>query len=184
MPAWPGGSRRRSFRRLGQQTAAAAHSHMTDAMPSPLPPPSEDLSTAILGLWQLLTREDYDREGRRHIDPVMGPDPLGALSFSPGHFAAQFMSRDRSVPAPTAATAGANNSGAVDGYDAYFGSYSLDRARGTITVQLEGALSPANIGQCFTRDIRVEDNRLTIRLATTAADGTPVTRTLTFRRAG
>jgi Lipocalin-like domain len=157
---------------------------MTDASPSPLPPPSKDLSSAILGLWRLLTREDYDREGRRHIDPVMGPDPLGALSFSSGYFAAQFMSRDRSAPAPAVVAAGANNSGAVDGYDAYFGSYTLDRTRGSITVQLEGALSPANIGHSFTRDIRVEDDRLTIRLATTAADGTPVTRTLTFRRAG
>jgi hypothetical protein len=163
--------------------------------PGPLPVPSDDLGRALLGIWSLLSREDFDREGRRLIDPILGADPLGILCLAPGHFAAQFMNRRRSSapdsapassgPAPTAsapAPPAANNSSALDGYDAYFGTYALDAGRGTITVRLEGALSPANIGQEFTREIRVVGDRLLIRLATTAADGTAITRTLTFAR--
>jgi hypothetical protein len=156
--------------------------------PDPLPPPGADLGRAILGTWGLLTREDYDRDGRRLIDPVLGADPLGTTSFAPGHFAAQFMNRRRTAsPTPVTApapSAGANNSRAVDGYDAYFGTYTVDAAAGTITVTLKGSVAPANVGLTLTRDVRVIGDRLLIRLATTAVDGTPITRTLTFERLG
>lgn len=151
--------------------------------PEPLPPPSADLASEILGSWRLVSREDYDAEGRRHIDPILGGDPLGFLTFAPGAFAAQFMKRDRGASTSSQATAaGVNNTGAVDGYDAYFGRYEVDAREGAITVTLEGSISPANIGLTLRRDIRSAGNRLWIRLATTAADGTPVTRILTFER--
>ena len=153
--------------------------------PEPLPPPTADLPGAMLGVWRLVSREDYDREGRRLIDPFLGPDPLGILSFAPKHFAAQFMNRRRSVGVGAgSAPSDANNSSAVNGYDAYFGTYTVDAARGSIATRLEGALAPQNVGQEFTRDIRVAGDRLWIRLGTNAADGTPITRTLTFERAG
>jgi hypothetical protein len=149
--------------------------------PEPLPPPSADLASRILGSWRLTSREDYDVDGRRHIDPILGGDPLGFLTFAPGAFAAQFMKRERIASASVQATAaGANNTGAVDGYDAYFGRYEVDAREGVITTTLEGSISPANIGLTLKRDIRTAGNRLWIRLATTAADETPVTRILTF----
>jgi hypothetical protein len=40
---------------------------------------------------------------------------------------------------------GANNTAAVGGYDAYFGTYELDATRGTVVVKLEASLAPANI---------------------------------------
>src|SRR5262249_21620676 len=87
--------------------------------------------TALLGYWRLVSREDYDADGRRMIDPILGADPLGVLSFAPGHFAAQFSRRNRSDAAPVAATAAAaNNSVAMNGYDAYFGRYTLDEDAG------------------------------------------------------
>jgi len=135
----------------------------------------------MLGLWRLLTREDHDQSGARSIDPVMGPRPIGLLSFGPTHFAAQFMNPDRSGSAP-ATVSGPNNSGAVNGYDAYFGTYTIDATAGTVTVQLAGALTPTNIGQAFVRDIRVAGDRLWIQLTTKALDGTSITRTLTFVR--
>lgn len=133
------------------------------------------------GLWRLVTREDRDDAGALRIDPVMGPAPLGMLAFGPRSFAAQFMNPDRTATV-TPAAAGPNNSGAVNGYDAYFGSYRIDPAAGTVTVELAGGLSAANIGQAFVRDIRVEGDRLWIQLRTAAVDGTPVTRTLRFVR--
>lgn len=160
--------------------------------PEALAPPGADLERAILGTWRLLSREDYDREGRKLIDPFLGPDPLGIVGFGEGHFAAQFMNRRRGLgpasgspaipPGGSSPAPSANNSSAVDGYDAYFGTYTLDAAAGTITVTLEACVAPANVGMRFTRDVRVNGDRLVIRLATTAADGTPITRTLTFQR--
>ena len=149
----------------------------------PLPPPGADLGRAILGTWRLLSRIDLDGEGKRHVDPFLGADPLGILTFTPNSFAAQFMNRLRdAAPPPGASAPGANNTSAVGGYDAYFGTYVFDPKAGTIATTLEGALSPANVGVTFTREIRVVGDRLWIRLATTAADGTPVTRTLTWER--
>ena len=95
----------------------------------------------------------------------------------------QFMKRDRSSrqssPDPVQ---GRNNSIAVDGYDAYFGTYWLDENAGRLTVQLEGSLSLSNVGSKFVRDVRVLDNGLVIQLSTTSIDGTPVTRILMFSR--
>jgi len=59
----------------------------------------------------------------------------------------------------------------------------VDAAAGLVTVHLEGAITPANIGLALTRDIRVVGNRLTIRLGTSTPDGVPITRTLVFERA-
>lgn len=151
--------------------------------PDPLPPPDGALDRSILGVWRLVSREDYDGGGNRVIDPVLGADPLGILCFAPRHFAAQFMKRSRDAGPGPAPARGANNSSAADGYDAYFGTYDLDVVAGTIDVALEGSIVSANIGLKLTRDVRVAGDRLWIRLSTTATDGTPITRTLAFERA-
>lgn len=152
---------------------------------STLPAPAADLAQAMLGVWKLKTRIDLDANGQRRIDPALGADPLGVLCFAPGYFAAQFMRRDRSagaVPAAPAAAPSLNNSVAVDGYDAYFGTYVLDPRAGTIATTLDASVSPANIGKTFVRRVRVVDAELIIQLDTTAADGAAVTRTLRFSR--
>ena len=156
----------------------------------PLTPPAADLGTAILGSWWLRSRIDLDATGNRSICPVLGAEPLGFLTFARDRFAAQFMRRGREGDRGTmdargrvsAAPQMGNNTSAVGGYDAYFGTYRLDPVAGTVAVTLEAALTPANIGQTFLREIRADKDRLVIRLATQAADGTPITRTLTFDR--
>ena len=150
-----------------------------------LPPPTANLAATILGIWKLKSREDVDDRGQIHIDPFLGRDPLGILCFGPSHFAAQFMKRDRSrvenVPQPVQVK---NNTVAVSGYQAYFGTYSIDEIAGTLTTHLEGSISPADVDSTYIRDVRVVDNELIIQLETTAADGTAITRTNTFSRIG
>jgi hypothetical protein len=151
----------------------------------PLPPPTANLATAIIGFWKLKSREDVDATGKVHIDPFFGRDPLGILCFGKTHFSAQFMKRDRSgqetVLQPVAAK---NNTARVNGYDAYFGSYSVDEIKGTLTTRLEGAISPANVGDTYVRDARVVGDELIVQLQTTTLDGTAITRTNTFSRIG
>jgi hypothetical protein len=153
---------------------------------------SQPLSTTLVGTWELLSRVDRTATGKRRIEPRLGEDPVAILYYDrSGHFAAQFMKRDRTaseLAAPEPATAGGeqgapNNSRAQGGYDAYFGTYSVDDSQGTVTQRLAGALSAENVGLVLTRTMIVDGDTLTIALDTAAADGEPVTRTLVWRRA-
>ena len=142
------------------------------------------LSQALIGSWRLVSREDRTATGERRIDPGLGADPIALLFYDRGgNFAAQFMKRDRrSAPAATVASA-PNNSQAVGGYDAYFGSYTVDDAASIVTQRLLGALSAENVGLVLTRTMQVNGEELVIQLDTASADGTPVVRTLRWTRA-
>jgi len=131
-----------------------------------------------------VSREDRTAAGERRIDPGLGADPVAMLVYdAAGNFAAQFMKRDRSSDeVAVTARAGLNNSAAVGGYDAYFGTYTVDEATSSATQTLDGALSPGDVGKTVTREMHVDGNTLKIELATTGGDGEPVTRTLTWRR--
>lgn len=161
-------------------------------MSSTSSPQNEPLSQTLVGTWELLSRVDRTAAGERRIDPGLGEDPIALLYYDQsGNFAAQFMKRDRTADASSAsdpsdvgpATRPHNNSRAQRGYDAYFGTYSVDDSRGTVTQRLVGALSVENVGQVLMRAMVVDGDTLTIALETVAADGEPVTRTLAWRRA-
>lgn len=143
------------------------------------------LSQSLTGSWELLSRTDVGADGQPRVDPLLGSDPIALLIYNgAGRFSAQFMKRDRTQPFEGPAASGPNNTGAVGGYDAYFGTYSVNDATGEVTQTLTGSLSPKNVGMTLTRAMSVEDDRLTIQLATAAVDGTPVVRTLLWRRVG
>ena len=146
------------------------------------------LATALVGTWELQSREDFTRAGERRIDPGLGADPIALLFFDrTGHFAAQFMKRDRTgQPAAAAEPAGLapNNSRPQGGYDAYFGTYEVDEKTGLVATTLVGALTPANVGQIFHRGMTVEGDALTIRLETATTSGEPIVRTLRWKRVG
>ena len=144
------------------------------------------LSGKLIGTWELLSREDRTHAGERRIDPSLGANPVALLIFDKqGHFAAQFMKRERgTTPEAEASNPAPNNSRARGGYDAYFGTYSVDDSLGTVTTSLAGALSPENVGQVFTRTMSVVGDELTIRLETASVDGEPIIRTLRWRRIG
>ena len=59
----------------------------------------------------------------------------------------------------------------------------MDDAAKTVTQRLLGALSAENVGMVLTRSMRVSGDQLVIQLQTASADGTPVVRTLRWRRA-
>jgi hypothetical protein len=72
------------------------------------------LSATLPGTWQLQSRIDLTASGDRRVEPSLGDDPLALLIYDRnGHFAAQFMRRG--------------------GYDAYFGTYTIDDEKGTVT---------------------------------------------------
>ena len=146
-------------------------------------PAKQTLSATLPGTWQLLSRIDVTDSGERRLEPSLGEDPHALLIYDrSGNFAAQFMRRDRSVDVPDGPSGARNNSRAQGGYDAYFGIYTIDDEKSAVTQRLTGALSREHVGAVLTRVMKVEGDALTITLDTNAADGTPVTRTLTWRR--
>ncbi len=154
-------------------------------MPARLSRTSGTLSADLVGTWELVSRLDRTPSGEPRPEPTLGEDPAALLYYDrTGHFAAQFMKRDRTTVVEKQAAAGPNNSRACEGYDAYFGTYAVDDLRGTVTQRLDGALSPENVGQVLTRAMRVTGDTLTIALDTATAAGEPVTRTLVWRRVG
>jgi hypothetical protein len=92
------------------------------------------------------------------------------------------MRRDRSVDVPDGPSGARNNSRAQGGYDAYFGTYTIDDEQGTVTQHLVGALSWENVGVVLTRAMQVHGDSMVIKLDTTTSDGAAVTRTLTWQR--
>ena len=146
---------------------------------------TKNLSESLPGTWWLQSRIDVTAAGEQHPDPLLGEDAVALLIYDrSGHFSAQFMKRDRLSPPRTVLAAAANNTQAQGGYDAYFGTYIVDNASSMVTQRLLGSLSQANIGMVLTREMEVRGDTLVIQLETTAADGIPVTRTLTWKRVG
>ena len=152
---------------------------------TPRPTDRAPLSLALPGTWRLLTRIDRTASGAEVADPALGSDPVALLIYDKaGSFSAQFMKRDRTSAVAASASAAKNNTQAQGGYDAYFGTYSVDDAKGVVTQELAGSLSPRNVGLVLSRAMTVTGDRLVIALETNALDGTPVTRTLTWERIG
>ena len=143
------------------------------------------LAARLTGTWSLRSRIDTTAAGERVSEPALGSDPIALVYFDrSGHFAAQFMKRDRNAAPAPVATAAANNTRAVDGYDAYFGTYVVDEASAVVTTTLTGALAREHVGAVLQRAMCVDGDTLVIMLDTTAPDGRPVTRTLTWSRVG
>jgi len=148
-----------------------------------LPSPSGQLSVEIRGVWWLLSREDRTKDGYQRIDPVLGADPLGILTYAVTHFAAQFMKKDRTEnTADQVIHSGKNNTSAVGGYDAYFGMYEVNEQTGMVAHTLVGSITPSNTGVTVLRNLRVSDNKLFIQLETKTVEGEAITHTLLWKR--
>ena len=153
---------------------------------------ADSAGISLVGSWEVVSRLDRTSDGRTIDEPSLGADPIALLMYdAAGHVSAQLMRRSRrSRPAaatsPTEAPgrALANNSAAIGGYDAYFGTYAVDVRTHTVTHHFNAALNPTDVGREVTRHFRLEGDQLVLDYETRAANGEPVTRTLRFRRVG
>jgi Lipocalin-like domain len=144
----------------------------------------------LIGSWRLVSRESRRENGQVEIDQGLATLPLGVLIYDQsGHVAAQLSRRDRTVSifredCPVAAeTKGTpDNSQTVLGYDAYFGTYTLNEKEGIVTHHLEAAIWPGDIGKDIDRHFRISGDRLTITFNTTTKEGVKVTRILVWER--
>lgn len=144
------------------------------------------LSKLIVGTWEVVSRIDRLHDGTEVEEPSLGSDPVALIMFDASRrFAAQFMRRSvgAAVETVSLSRAAPNNTRAVNGYDSYFGTYDVDDDKKQVTLTLTGALSRENVGAVLTREMAADHDQLVIQVPTATADGVPVVRTLTCRRA-
>ena len=138
----------------------------------------------IIGAWRLESRTVRKANGEVLLDPVLGTQPIGRLFYdASGIMMLQMMRQGRaqSIGVPSNPE-DAKNPRIVLGYDAYFGTFTVDDAKGTITHHVEGSLFPEDLEKDFTRLFTVEGGTFTLSFVSKASDGDEVTRTLVFRR--
>jgi hypothetical protein len=137
----------------------------------------------MLGSWELQQRTVRRASGEVVNDPVLGENPIGRLFYdASGHMALQMMrqGRTQAINEPSHPEQ-AKNVRVVLGYDAYFGSFTVDEAAGTVTHHVEGSLFPEDLGKDFTRRFRVEGDTFELNFTSPTADG-EIIRTLVFQR--
>lgn len=152
------------------------------------PPLQSQLQTSqgLAGTWSLISRVDRTSAGQQLPEPSLGDDPIALLIYdTAGHVSAQLMRRDRSQPGvEQPVVSSSNNSAAAGGYDAYFGTYYVDSAAGTVTHRMEAAVVPEDVGKSVTRHFELRADTLRLWFETSSANGQPVTRTLIWIRVG
>jgi len=69
----------------------------------------------------------------------------------------------------------------LNGYEAYFGTYTIDETNHTVTHHVEGALAAADVGKSLVRNFQVSGEKLTIVVRTSSPKEKQI-RTLAWER--
>jgi hypothetical protein len=114
----------------------------------------------VVGTWRLISAEDKDSKTGKWVPYTFGNPPSGYFIYdATGHASVQIMT----TPPQTIATDGPTPEQALaifNNYIAYYGSYTVDSAN--ITVQVEGALDPSQVGTPQVRPYEVSGDTLII----------------------
>ena len=151
---------------------------------------NSSIRAQLVGSWRLVSRQSKRENGQVEPDSGLANLPMGVLIYDQsGHVAAQLSRRDRTVamfseecPAAAATKGTPDTAQTVLGYDAYFGTYTINENAGIVTHHLDAAIWPGDIGKNIDRHFTISGDRLTILFATTTRDGVKVTRTLVWER--
>lgn len=144
----------------------------------------------LVGGWSLVSRVTTSEDGKPLADPGLSATPRGVLIYDRyGHVAAQLSRPGRTVEMlgvecrEAEKVQGTNDTAqTILGYDAYFGTYTVDATAGMVTHHLDSALFPGDVGKDIKRQFSISGDMLTIRFHTTLRDGSAVVRTLVWAR--
>jgi hypothetical protein len=118
----------------------------------------------FIGVWKLVSAE-Y-RRANGDVVEIYGANPAGMLMYDAnGNMSVHLMRRDRPKFAVADRLGGTPEQiqAAFRGYLAYFGKYSIDDEKQTVTHHIEGCTLPNWIGVDQVRYFDLNDNRLTLR---------------------
>ncbi len=116
-----------------------------------------DIAKRVVGTWRLV--DIVDDKGQ----PTRGPRPTGYIHYDPSGVMSVQIQPDWERPkfsfgksTPEQAKA------ALQGYTAYFGTYSVDEKTATVTHHRAGNINPGDMGD-FVRKVEFRDSRLILR---------------------
>lgn len=121
----------------------------------------KNLQSQVIGTWRLISAEDKDPNTGKWVPYTFGNPPSGYFIYdATGHASVQIMT----TPPQTIATPDSPTPDEAlaifNAYIAYYGSYTVDSAN--ITVQVEGALDPSQVGTAQARPYEVSGDTLII----------------------
>ena len=121
----------------------------------------KNLQNQGVGTWRLISAEDKDPNTGKWVPYTFGNPPSGYFIYdATGHASVQIMT----TPPQTIATPDSPTPDEAlaifNAYIAYYGSYTVDSAN--ITVQVEGALDPSQVGTAQARPYEVSGDTLII----------------------
>jgi len=148
-------------------------------------PPSSEPD--IIGVWRLVSFVEQRPNGEVVPSGRYGPNVTGMIVYDKsGAMMAQLMNPDRPRFAAENATRGTPDEVKVafDGYNAYFGSFSVDKASSTIRHKVTGNLFPNAVGTDFVRRYRIEGDNLILELPPMQIQGEQRSVRLIWKRAG
>jgi hypothetical protein len=115
---------------------------------------TSDIPTRLIGSWRQVSDEEMLPDGS-----VVQLDEIGLLTYdTSGHMSGQAMRRSEpKQQIPSDATYQSN------GYDAYFGTFTVDEEKHTVTHHVEGSVARQLVGKDLARSFRFEGNRLIMK---------------------
>ena len=142
--------------------------------------PQPDTSD-FTGTWHLLSRTDKTKDGKIIPEPNLGSDPIAILFYDPkGNMSVQIMKRTKNdITSINSANQDSSNSIGINGYDAYFGTYSVDTLIHQVKHRVQGANNPKDIGKELIRNYSISGDTLFLWFSSYNAN-VKVTRTLTW----
>jgi len=121
----------------------------------------EDAQREIVGTWKLMSAEDVDPKTGKWVPYTFGNPPSGYFIYdNTGHASIQIMTTPPQqiakpdTPTPQEALA------IFNAYIAYYGTYTIDATN--ITVQVEGAWDPSQVGTPQARPYELQGDTLII----------------------
>ena len=138
---------------------------------------------ALVGTWRLTLSEFRDSHGGTSYP--LGKDAVGMLIYdSNGNMAVQLMqqSRPKFLSADRANATAEEFKAAFVGYDAYYGTYTIDTEAKTVTHHVRGSLFPNWVGSDLKRSFEISGKLLYLRTPPFLIGGQQITGVLVWER--
>jgi hypothetical protein len=123
-----------------------------------------EANARFAGVWKLVAEETRDPKG----DVVAGPNAasggrFGFITYDPAGYVGVTIAWSKRPAFTGKASTPDEARSALASYNSYWGSFTVNEARGIVTHQTMGAVSPAFAGTNQERGFTIAGNRLTLR---------------------
>jgi len=140
-------------------------------------------AAAFVGAWRLVSLESRDSTGA--VELPLGQGVVGQLLYdAAGNMSAIIMKPERPPFASRDLRRGTDTEvrAAFEGFNAYFGTYTIDAAKGTVTHHVRAASYPNWVGEDQVRYYRFDGARLVLSTPPIQIGGRPLTSVLVWER--